>query len=58
MAIELSPIQLPVSADPLKFANFGRQVSGVNPGALTLEDFKQVLEALYKVSIFSLSFCT
>lgn len=49
MAIELSPLPLPASADASKFADFGREVRGVNPGALSPEEFEQVQEALYKV---------
>lgn len=49
MAIELVPLPLPASADPSKFADFGREVKGVNPGALSPEEFEQVKDALYKV---------
>ncbi|KII94299.1 hypothetical protein PLICRDRAFT_101133 [Plicaturopsis crispa FD-325 SS-3] len=48
MAIELVPLPLPPSADPSKFADFGREVRGVNPGALSPEEFEQVQDALYK----------
>lgn len=49
MAIELAPLPLPASADASKFANFGREVIGLNPGKLTPEQLKEVQEALYKV---------
>jgi hypothetical protein len=51
MAIELVPLPLPASADPSKFADFGREVKGINPGTLSPEEFEQVKDALYKVSI-------
>lgn len=49
MAIELTPLPLPASADASKFADFGRQVKGINPGTLTPEQFQEIREALYKV---------
>jgi len=49
MAIELVPLPLPASADPSKFADFGREVKGVNIGEFTPESFKEIEEALYKV---------
>lgn len=49
MAIELVALPLPASADPTKFADFGREVKGVNPGTLSPEEFEQVKDALYKV---------
>ena len=49
MAIEVEPLPLPSSADPSKFADFGREVKGVDPGQLTDEQFKEVQELLYKV---------
>ncbi|KIJ95268.1 hypothetical protein K443DRAFT_683161 [Laccaria amethystina LaAM-08-1] len=48
MAIELVPFPLPASADPSKFADFGREVKGINPGTLSPEEFEQVKDALYK----------
>ncbi|KAL0952015.1 hypothetical protein HGRIS_008664 [Hohenbuehelia grisea] len=48
MAIELVPLPLPASADASKFAQFGREVKGVNPGSLSESEFEQVKEALYK----------
>jgi hypothetical protein len=50
MAIELSPLPLPASADPSKFSEFGREVKGVDPGKLSEEDFKQIHDLLYKVA--------
>jgi hypothetical protein len=49
MTIELIPLVLPASADAYKFADFGREVKGVNPGILTTEKFQEIQEALYKV---------
>jgi hypothetical protein len=49
MAIELTPLPLPASADPSKFKEFGREVKGVNPGNLSAEQFNDVQDALYKV---------
>jgi xanthine dioxygenase len=49
MAIDLTPLSLPASADASKFADFGREVKGVNPGTLTPEQFQEIQEALYKV---------
>lgn len=49
MAIELSPLPHPASADASKFTDFGREVKGVNPGVLTTEQFQEIQEALYKV---------
>ncbi|KAL4067233.1 hypothetical protein V8B97DRAFT_937829 [Scleroderma yunnanense] len=50
MAIELTPLSLPTSADPSKFVDFGREVKGVDPGNLTPEQFAEVHDALYKHS--------
>ena len=49
MAIELTPLPLPASADASKFADFGREVKGVDPGSLTPQQFQEIHEALYKV---------
>lgn len=49
MAIELAPLPLPASADSSKFTDFGREVRGVNPGALTPDEFQEVQDALYRV---------
>lgn len=51
MAIEISPLPLPASADRAKFETFGRVVKGVNPGRLTAEDFEEIEQLLYKVSL-------
>ncbi|EGN93774.1 hypothetical protein SERLA73DRAFT_189540 [Serpula lacrymans var. lacrymans S7.3] len=48
MAIELTPLPLPASADPSKFSDFGREVKGINPGSLSEDDFAQLRDALYK----------
>ncbi|QRV80387.1 alpha-ketoglutarate dependent xanthine dioxygenase [Ceratobasidium sp. AG-Ba] len=50
MAIEVAPLPLPPSADPSKFADFGREVIGVDAGNLTEEQFKEVEQLLYKHS--------
>ena len=50
MAIELTPLPLPASADPSYFVDFGREVKGVNPGELTPAQFAEIHDALYKVS--------
>jgi xanthine dioxygenase len=49
MAIELLPLPLPASADASKFADFGREVKGLNPGDLNSAQFEEVRDALYKV---------
>lgn len=49
MAIELAPLPLPASADASKFADFGREIKGVNLGSLTQEQLKEIQELLYKV---------
>lgn len=49
MTFELSPLPLPPSADPAAFADFGRQVKGVDPSNLSDAQFKELEEALYKV---------
>ncbi|KIJ66497.1 hypothetical protein HYDPIDRAFT_151061 [Hydnomerulius pinastri MD-312] len=48
MAIELTPLPLPASADPSKFTDFGREVKGISPGELTPEQFAEIHDALYK----------
>ncbi|KAJ7358603.1 Clavaminate synthase-like protein [Mycena albidolilacea] len=48
MAIQLTPLPLPASADASKFTEFGREVSGVDPGNLTSEQFEEVREAFPK----------
>ena len=49
MAIELTPLPLPASADPSYFVDFGREVKGVHPGELTPAQFTEIHDALYKV---------
>ena len=49
MAIDLSPLPLPASADPSYFVDFGREVKGINPGELTPPQFTEIHDALYKV---------
>jgi len=48
MAIELVSLPLPATADASKFADFGREVRGVDPGSLNSEQFEEVRKALYK----------
>ncbi|KAJ6561518.1 Clavaminate synthase-like protein [Mycena vulgaris] len=48
MAIDLSPLPLPETADASRFADFGREVKGINPGALSTQELEQLKEALYK----------
>ncbi|KAF8896945.1 hypothetical protein CPB85DRAFT_1229516 [Mucidula mucida] len=50
MAIELIPFTLPASADAAFFADFGREVKGVDPGNFTPEQFKEIEQALYQHS--------
>ncbi|KZT01177.1 Clavaminate synthase-like protein [Laetiporus sulphureus 93-53] len=50
MAIEVVPLPLPHSADATKFANFGREVRGVDLRSLDPAEFKQIEELLYKHS--------
>lgn len=50
MTINLVPLTLPASVDQKKFVDFGREVKGVHPGNLSAEEFKEVEEALYKVT--------
>ena len=49
MAIELVPLPLPPSADVSKFADFGREVKGVDPGSFSPDEFKELQKALYTV---------
>ena len=50
MAIELTPLPLPASADPSCFVGFGREVKGASPGEFTPARFAEIHDALYKVS--------
>ena len=54
MTIEVAPLPLPPSADASKFADFGREVKGVNPGDLTQEQLEEIKELLYKASFFAI----
>lgn len=56
-SVEFVPLPLPASADASKFANFGREVRGLDPGNLTPETFKLIEEALYKVGFPCTPFC-
>jgi xanthine dioxygenase len=49
MTIESNPLTLPPSADPSKFACFGREVIGVDPGNLSPAEFSEIEQLLYKV---------
>lgn len=49
MTIEVVPLPLPLSANTDNFVEFGREVKGVHPGALTPEQFTEVEQLLYKV---------
>jgi xanthine dioxygenase len=51
MTIQTVPLTLPPSADPSKFANFGREVIGVDPGNLSSSDFAQIRQLLYRVQL-------
>ncbi|KAF7369883.1 Clavaminate synthase-like protein [Mycena sanguinolenta] len=48
MVIQLLPLPLPASVDASKFAQFGREVIGLDPGNLTNEQFEEIRAALYK----------
>ena len=50
MAIEVLPLPVPPTADAAMLKDFGREVKGVNPGALTPAEFKEVHDLLYKVT--------
>ncbi|OSX66802.1 hypothetical protein POSPLADRAFT_1050974 [Postia placenta MAD-698-R-SB12] len=49
--IEVVPISLPPSADIAKFADFGREIRGVHPGAISPEQFEELERLLYKHSL-------
>lgn len=49
MAIETLPLSLPASADPSKFADFGKEVKGLSPANFTPDEFKELEQLLYKV---------
>ncbi|KIP11549.1 hypothetical protein PHLGIDRAFT_27807 [Phlebiopsis gigantea 11061_1 CR5-6] len=50
MTIETIPFPLPPSADSSKFRAFGREVKGVDPGALQATQFQEIEKLLYKHS--------
>ena len=52
MTIQTVPLTFPPSADPSKFAHFGREVIGVDPGNLSSSDFAEIHQLLYKVPLF------
>ena len=54
MTIEVAPLPLPPSADASKFADFGREVKGVNPRDLTQEQLEEIRELLYKASLLTI----
>jgi hypothetical protein len=49
MAIELTPLPLPPTADASKFVDFGKEVKGVDPGNLSPEQLEEIKQLLYKV---------
>jgi xanthine dioxygenase len=50
MTIEVSPLPLlPPSANPAYFADFGRELHGVDPGNLDKALFSEIEKLLYKV---------
>ncbi|KAJ7676784.1 Clavaminate synthase-like protein [Mycena polygramma] len=51
MPVQLTPLPLPTSADPSKFTQFGREVTGVDPGSFTSEEFEEIRDALYKYDV-------
>ena len=51
MTIETVPLPLPATANPTKFADFSREVRGVNPGVLSRQQFREIEELLYKVQV-------
>ena len=55
MAIEVAPLPVPSTADASKLKDFGREVKGVNPGALSPEEFQEIHDLLYKVCTISLT---
>ncbi|KAH7924480.1 Clavaminate synthase-like protein [Leucogyrophana mollusca] len=49
--LELLPIPLPSSADPVKLGDFGREVKNIDPGNFTPEEFEALEKALYQYGI-------
>ena len=50
MVIELACLPVSSTADASTLANFGREVKGLNPSALTPEEFEEIQRLLYKAS--------
>ncbi|KAF9459848.1 taurine catabolism dioxygenase [Collybia nuda] len=48
MSIQLTPLPLSPKADPVKMAEFGREIKGVDLNNVTPTQFAQIREALYK----------
>ena len=53
MTISTVPLTLPPSVDPSKFSDFGREITGVDPGNLSLSDFAEIQQLLYKVTVWN-----
>ncbi|KAJ4482571.1 Clavaminate synthase-like protein [Lentinula aciculospora] len=51
MAITLTPLPIPSTADPSNFAVFGQEVLGVNPGKCSADELKEIKDALYRHEI-------
>ena len=49
MSLQIESLPLPPSANPQFFAEFGKEIKGVNPADLTPEQFKEIEQLLYKV---------
>jgi hypothetical protein len=49
MSIQIKSLPLPPSANSQFFAEFGKEIKGVNPADLTPEQFKEIEQLLYKV---------
>ena len=49
-ALKYSSLNLPPSANPAYFNDFGKQVEGFDMGTATEEQLKEVMDMLYKVS--------
>jgi hypothetical protein len=52
-ALKYSSLNLPPSANPAYFNDFGKQVEGFDMGTATEEQLKEVMDMLYKVGAFS-----
>lgn len=49
MTVKVESFPLPPTADPDKFSEFGKVVTGVNPAKLSESEFKEIEDLLYKV---------